>query len=805
MKSKDESNLQILEKWIAKPSDSQFNESIEYLFSQIINPKFDTNLNETNLMVEKFLLSLNNFIKENKNKSENIALVYGCLSSLLVELGQYRHEVAKINMLQMVKLRKHVAALMKDVLSHSTFKNVEKDLLEEVVPLIESCIDRFYPYRVARICSVAERLYEISERTSDKKAKDILLTLYNIKYPRFGTSGVRGVWEKDITVKRIEAVVQAICESIKRDEKIKGKTIVIGYDSRLHADNLAYWVAGVLITNGFQVYMTKRDTPTPVISYFALEKLKDEVAGIIVCTASHNPPEWQGVKYILYNGMQAPTSVTDWIGARANQLLVLNKPILSFRDFEISKSEGKIKMFDPMNEYCKWLISKPNEVGLNVELIKGYFKEKLIVIDEMHGAGRGYLGNVLSKLDVPFIVVHGIKNPMFGNLQYANPEDPYTADCQYMVKRMGATIGLAMDADADRFGVIDGDGILFSPNQLIAMLIDYLVKHRGMSGKVIHSFTCFPFIDEIITSLDTDKLVKPDQYAIPSYVIHPFYLLTHGSSKQIAGAPSYVTMVGMKYLAEAMMMNCNYQVESNLKIRESMIIAGEESGGLTTKGHIPDKDGLWADMILLEMISYHKKSLKEIWRELTNRTQTELYSARLDVDGTEEAKDKLVDFYLYNFSNTGKQIGGMNCTYIGGIRYDFVELHLENGEIKGRLIVRASGTEPICRIYTECTLEVKRKEIETDVLRMFEDISLEEVKKAHNSWHLIDILLVTPPLSKIIRSTREKFKQFETQENNVTNTIYEKLENKIKRLDTRRRIMAETWLPIIEGWKKSEI
>jgi phosphomannomutase len=659
---------------------------------------------------------------------------------------------------------------------------------------------------VARICNVAERLFEISERTSDTEVKHLLLTLYSVKYPRFGTSGVRGVWEKDITIRRVEAVVQAICDSIKNDEKIKGKIIVLGYDSRLHADEVAFWVAGVLITNGFQVYMTKRDAPTPVINYYAIEKLKDEVAGVIVCTASHNPPEWQGVKYILYNGMQAPTSVTDWIGARANQLLILNNPIHSIKDFEIAKSEGQLKMFDPMNEYCEWLLSKPDDVCLNVELIKSYLQEKLVIIDEMHGAGRGYLGNILNKLDIPFALVHGIKDPMFGNLQYANPEEPYIAECQYMVKRMGAIIGLAMDADADRFGAIDGDGTLFSPNQLIAMLADYLLKHRGMCGKIIHSFTCFPFIDEIITSLDIDeKLIKPDQYAIPSYVIHPFYVLSLGRGEQIAGAPAYVTMVGMKYLAEAMMMNCHYKVEITPDIRKSMIIAGEESGGLTTKGHIPDKDGLWADMLLLEMVSFHRKSLKEIWSELTIRIQTELHSSRLDVDGTEEAKDKLVDFYLYDFPNSGRKIAGMECTYIGGIRYDFVELHLENDEIKGRLIVRASGTEPICRIYTECTVETKRKEIETDALRMFEEISLEEIEKVHNSWHLTDILLVTPPLSKIIRATKEKLKQFETDEDNPAYTLFEKLRNKSKRLDTRRKIMAETWLPIIEGWINSDI
>jgi phosphomannomutase len=374
------------------------------------------------------------------------------------------------------------------------------------------------------------------------------------------------------------------------------------------------------------------------------------------------------------------------------------------------------------------------------------------------------------------------------------------------VRRTGATIGIAMDADADRFGAIDSDGTFFNANQIIAMLTEYFLTKRKMQGRIIHSFTCFPLIDKVITSSGSDnRLVSPEPSAIPSYIVHPFYDLRHGTPQQIAGSPAYVTMVGMKYLAEAMTMNRNYQVENFHNIRESMILAGEESGGMTSKGHIPDKDGLWADMLVLEMISVYKKSLKEIWTELTRTIQTELYSDRLDVDGTEEAKDKLVDFFLYDFSGIGEKIGGLECKYIGGIRYDFVELYLEDADIKGRLIVRASGTEPICRIYTECTLESKRKEIENYALRKFEEISVEEIKKAHNLWHLIDILIVTPPLTKIILNVKEKLKQFGTNNNNVANSIWKELYKKSKRLDTRRKIMAETWLPIFEEWKNSDL
>lgn len=799
MEFTNEINKQDFENWLTNPSVSKLNDAFGYLSTILINPIYDSHLNETNVLVEKFLLSLDELIGDGQLNSENIPLVFGILSSLIVEIGQYRYETTNIDMSYMVKMREKTAILMKNLLSHYVFDKINEDINEEIFPLIESCIDRFFPYRVSRICSIAERLYEISERTSDDEIKVLLGILYHKKYPRFGTSGVRGIWGRDITERQVEAVVQAICDSIKADDTINGKSIVIGYDSRLHADTLAYWVASVCLANGFQIYMTKRDTPTPVINYWAIEKLNQEVAGVIVCTASHNPSEWQGVKYILHNGMQAPTSVTDWIGSKANQLLILKKPIRTIKDFEKAKYNGKFKMFEPLDDYCNWVLSKPSDTGLRVELIRDWMQDKLVIIDEMHGAGRDYLRNILTKIGVPFVVVHGQKDAMFGNLEYANPEEPHVADCQYMVRSFGAFLGLAMDADADRFGAIDYDGTYFTANQLIAMLAEYLLKQRGMQGKVIHSFTCFPYIHETITSFNTDnKLSSPNSSVIPAYITHPFYVVKHGNPKQITGISTYITMVGMKYLAEAMMMNPNYQLEDNPKIRESMIIAGEESGGLTTKGHIPDKDGLWADMLILEMVSFYKKPLKEIWSDLVNRLQNEQYSGRLDVDGTEEAKDMLVKFYLYDFPKSEKQIGGLDCIYIGGILNDFVELHFENAEVKGRLIIRASGTEPICRIYSECTLESKRKEIEYEVLKKFEDISFEQIRKTHNIGHLIDVLIVTPPLPKIISSTKEKIKQFSINGSDSVDIVYEKLQKKACLLDTRRKLMAELWLQIIK-------
>ena len=592
------------------PSVVELDVAFQYISNRLTNSEYDKYLAENYAMVENFLTSLNKIIIENRFSSPDIPLIFGVLSSLLVEIGQYRHEVAGKDISRTSGMRRDVAASLKNLLSCPVFKKIEKDLIAEVAPLIESCTDRYYPYRVARICNVTERLYEISERKCGRVVKKVLKNLYLLKYTRFGTSGVRGVWGKDISERRVKVVVQAICDSIKTDTKIKGKTIILGYDSRLHADVIAHWVAGVLIANGFKIYMGNRDTPTPVLTYYALEKVRDDVAGVIVCTASHNPSEWQGVKYILHNGMQAPTSITDWIGARANQSLVINAPVLDEADLESATSEGRIKKFDPLNDYCEWILSKPDDVGLRAEAIKERLQDKLVVIDEMYGAGRGYLRHILTRLGIPYVVVHGLKNPTFGNLQYANPEEPFVTDCQYMVRRTGAIIGMAMDADADRFGAIDSDGTFFNANQIIAMLTEYLLIKREMRGRIIHSFTCFPFIDKVINMSNSDKrLVSPSSSAVPSYIVHPFYKLKLGTPQQIAGSPAYVTMVGMKYLAEAMTMNRYYQVEDAHNIRESMILAGEESGGLTSKGHIPDKDGLWADMLVLEMISVYKKSL----------------------------------------------------------------------------------------------------------------------------------------------------------------------------------------------------
>ncbi len=164
--------------------------------------------------------------------------------------------------------------------------------------------DRYMPFRVIQIGNIVERLYSFKIRTQDARLINLLKAIYDFKYLRFGTSGVRGLWQRDFTEMRAKQVVQAICEFLKnvdmpeyvKGEDLSGRKIIIGYDSRLNANQVAEWAAQVCLQNGFSIEIANRDTPTPALVYWLTDYHSvDEVAGLINMTASHNPPEWQGI------------------------------------------------------------------------------------------------------------------------------------------------------------------------------------------------------------------------------------------------------------------------------------------------------------------------------------------------------------------------------------------------------------------------------------------------------------------------------------------------------------------------------
>ena len=704
------------------------------------------------------------------------------LTSLLIEAGQYRHETAGLHVDLCREVREGLLRTLRLWLQRPELEPIRPLLMNNVLPLLQRAVSTYFPYRVNLVCAAVDRLYEIGAFVMDDGLEELIDYIVERKYPRFGTSGIRGVWGKDFTRRRIMFVVHAICDLAEKTG-LSDKPFVIGYDSREHADEVAMWAAGVCLARGHEVLFSTRDSPTPALVYYGRKVLKSDIAGLLVATASHNPAEWQGIKYYPPSCFPAPTDVTNWIGSRANLLQLTHEGEPEFVDLEVAKE--KVNYFDPMEDYCNWVLGK-----LRKDIIRTRLKEKLIVVDEMHGAGRGYIRRILDTLGCRYVVVHGWRDPRFGNLLYANPEDPFLTECKEVVKQTGAILGVALDADADRFGIVDEYGRFITPHQVLMMLIDYLVHDRGWDGKIIRSFTTTTVIDEIVSGLS--GILRP-AVEEPIYIQHTFYSLKRGEH-YLNRSPCFNTMVGIKYLAEAMTLNEWYQVDDKIDPETSFVIAGEESGGLTTFGHLPDKDGVWANMLVIEMVAHRGKPPSEIWEEVREKYKIAADFGRVDIDMPEEVKLSLINTVL---SSPPREIDGLSLRYVGGIFNDFAELFFQGaGSRFARAVVRASGTEPVCRIYTDASDRRLRRSLEGYVLELLRKLLLEEIQRAGDLLGLAYIMSTSLPSTELLESIKSRLRQLSPGD--LRPALYNILKLLRDDLESRRKLIADMWLSTFE-------
>jgi len=715
--------------------------------------------------------------------TDHLARVFALLMTILAEAGPYRYESShdahlRDEVLPTFKaLRGQARDAAKAFFRRPEFTPLAEDIQWEIFPLLDSFLepDRFMPFRVIQAGKVAEHLYSFVERTEDRNLQELLQQLYAMKYPRFGTSGWRGRWGQEFTEAKARQVAQAICEYLNAaevpafvgGEDRSGYPVLVGYDSRKHADRVARWVAEVCLANGFRVVLMARDTPTPALIYYGIEHMgSDQIAGIINCTASHNPFEWQGIKFNPRQGWPAPTSVTDFIASRANQHQLLATEIPS-ADLDASEAAGTLTYADPITAYCDWLLAagkSDNRIPLDWDRIRSYFADRLVVIDEMHGATRGYMSRIMGRLGIPHTLIHGEVDRELGELDYASPEQPHIHHLQRRVVELGADLGLGMDTDGDRFGAIDSDGTYFLPNQILPMLIKYLAVDRALTGKVVVTQTGSPLNEIIARHTARNEAFSPEPGVTPAYVDHPFYRRRIGERQEMVFDGVFVVPVGIKYIEEQRRTDNAYQSLKPMPDdwRDRLLIGGEESSGLTTRGHITDKDGIWANLLIMDMIAHYGKPLRDIWRDVVSFNGCwESFGGRVDVDASDGAKEALINYYLDHFA--GKKpgeatIAGQKVVYLGGIRYDLVEIVLEDkrGERNHFLRIRASGTEPINRIYTESSDPAVREALEAEVLTRLEEFSAQEIEKAHSSWRLVDVLSFTQPTARLWGAVQAK-------------------------------------------------
>lgn len=445
----------------------------------------------------------------------------------------------------------------------------------------------------------------------------------------FGTDGWRAVIGEEFTFENVRHVAQAIADYL-RDNTRADSPIVIGFDTRFLSDRFAIAVSEVLAGNDLRVILSRADCPTPVVSY-AIRALNAQ-AGIMI-TASHNPPRYSGIKLKNSSGASASSSETKRV---EEKLRVATTP--KTRGYDDALKAGLITRTNFFPIYFKHI-----QELVNVQTIgQGQWR---VVTDPMYGAGRGYLRSILTAAGCEVLEIRGEMNPGFGGI-HPEPIEHYLFALMAAVRDHHSDIGLATDGDADRIGAVDDAGNFIDPHFIFALTLQYLVQERKMRGAVVKTISTTQMINLLAEKYDL---------------------------------PLHETAVGFNHIADLMQEN-------------DVLMGGEESGGLTIRGHVPMGDGILMGLLLVEMMSHYGKGLGELCAEMREELGA-FYYARRDLRTKPFSKSELVN-RLKN--NAPSQMAGLNLVSINdrdGVKYLFDD--------SSWLLIRPSGTEPVLRVYSE--------------------------------------------------------------------------------------------------------
>jgi alpha-D-glucose phosphate-specific phosphoglucomutase len=466
---------------------------------------------------------------------------------------------------------------------------------------------------------------------------------------KFGTSGWRGIIARDFTFDNVRLAAQGIAQYLRAEladseSRLfeRRPLVIIGYDTRFLGREFSLAVAEVLASNGLDPLLCNRDTPTPVIAHNI--RARKAIGGINM-TASHNPAEYQGLKFSTSNGAPASPEVTKRIEANCAGLLERQ---WAFKGAVIGTFQ--CKTFDPQPAYFKQLNKLVDFAAIKKAKMK-------IAVELMYGTGRGYLDTLLEKVGAKVTVFHNELNPLFGG-HHPEPDAHGMAEVSRFVRSGKAQLGLGLDGDADRFGIVDKDGTWLTPNQILALTLYHLKKNRGWTGAVVRT---------VPTSHQVDAVAE------------------------MLGVKVHETPVGFKYIGALM--------ES-----EPIIVGGEESGGLSVKGHVPEKDGILACLLMAELVATERKSLGQILKELAKQCG-EFHSERINIPIQPASKDAI----MAKLGAGLESIGPFKVEKF--ITTDGFKFLLPNHEW---VAFRASGTEPLFRCYIEAKTAGNLKKLRTD-------------------------------------------------------------------------------------------
>ncbi len=464
---------------------------------------------------------------------------------------------------------------------------------------------------------------------------------------KFGTGGWRAIIGDEFTKANIQLLAKAMCNKMKK-EGVADKPMVLGYDRRFLAKEAMQWIAQVFAAEGIESLLVNKSSPTPLIMFYVM---RHELPYGMMVTASHNPAIYNGIKVFTAGGRDADEEQTEDIERYIAEVDTAN---IAEMDYVEGKEKGLIQEIYPLNEYLDNIIE-----AVDMEAIRNAGLR--VALDPMYGVSETSLKTILLTARCDVFTIHDRHDTLFGGKLPAPNEDTLRS-LQNSVIDKGCDIGIATDGDADRIGIIDDKGGFLHPNDILVILYYYLVKYKGWNGAVVRNLATTHMLDKVAERF---------------------------------GEKSYEVPVGFKHISAKM-------------TETDAVIGGESSGGLTVRGHISGKDGVYAAILLVEMIAKTGKKLSEIYSEIQAECGV-IHMEEKDYKFTQEKKNQMIKVLMEEQKIPELPFEIDRVSYMDGSK-----VYFSNG---GWVIARFSGTEPLLRIFCEMPEASEARQ----VVRIYED------------------------------------------------------------------------------------
>ncbi len=722
---------------------------------------------------------------------DRMARLWGQLQLVMVDCGvdgMGRTGVPEVSA-AWLRVRRSAETVFQALLHRAEWMSLQVDLHEEVLPRFAEAVPLSRAGRLARCREAIGRLRMLAQRTSGLPHAWRIARITRLAYPDVTPTGWQGRQGEECTEPRVRAVARALLERL-REDGLGALPLVVGYDSRVHADQLAMLVADTASRLGQPVRLCAHDCAAPALVTYGTEALGvGNTAGIILSTASRLPitdpstgqytgNEYQGLRYYTAYGTPPTVRLTERISRRAAELL------LDVADADAG-ADGEVIMIQPREDYLARLhiamgfpVTMPDAQRPVCEAMREYWRQPqaLIVIDGMYGAARDDLRAVCERLKLPCELLHGERDPLFGGLQAASPEPPNINELIAHIKEKRSEhhplIGLAFDADGNRVGVVDETGTYRSANTVLALLTDFLLNeaYPGTPGMIIRCMETTRLLDRLaaLPEYVGRTLPPPAQDRMPAYVHAPEYRRLFGDPTLLHGGELFVVRDDTE-VARLVFHNIEVKLErrrrgelSPAQMQEAfhedlerMLVAGDGQGALLARGHAPAADGPWTALLLLHLCAVRRAQVGELWHRLQARIGPS-HTGQLDLHAPDAVKRLLVNRYIaqYELKAAGRplfsteQLAGGTVRYAGGMRDRFLECALNDAEgHPAYLFVQARDREPAIRVSAESSTPEFTHRLLLLIAGQLENLLIEELRRAEHPWKVVEVLaeLQWPP------------------------------------------------------------